>query len=207
LRTLPFVAVNRNRSTFRLIFFGAARNITVPGTGSVNDNPMSPLSRIVNPALSRIKYAVALRAIGQDFDRRNLKSFDIRCGGNEYFAQCGYQDPPSEMPVSINYTSKDLQDLDEAGMEHRGKVSTSTDFLNQIQILRTLGGYIDKIEGRLIRITNNERLGADSGLKIEYFNAEGERVLEARTSVAVYDLCVAMYKQRGRLTGTGGGIP
>lgn len=150
-----------------------------------------------------MKHAVALRAIGQDFDRRNLKSFDIQCEGNEYFAQCGYQDPPSEMPVSIHYTLKDLEDLDETGAEYRGNTSSSKDFFDQIQILRTLGGYIDKIEGHLIRITNNQPFGAESGFKIEYFDADGERVIEERTSQAVYDMCVAMYKQRGRLTGTG----
>ena len=156
--------------------------------------------------MHEMKYAVALRAIGQDFDRRNLKSFDIRYDRRGYLAQGGYQEPPAEMPVSIHYTLRDLRELDEAGKQSRGRVSSPRDFFDQAQILRTVGGYVDRLEGQLIRVTNNERLGAEIGFKLEYVNAEGERVLEARTGLAVYDLCVGMYKQRGRLTGTSGRI-
>jgi hypothetical protein len=51
--------------------------------------------------MAYVNYATALRCIGQDLDRRGLKSFDIRLRGEEYIAECGYQEPPSPTPVSI----------------------------------------------------------------------------------------------------------
>jgi hypothetical protein len=150
------------------------------------------------------KYATALRCIGQDLERRGLKSFDIRFERNEYMAYCGYQDPPSPTPVTIQYTSKDIQELDRAGEGKRGELSATKEFLNQIQIFRTIGGYLDKNEGQLVRLTNNHGIGKDSLFKVEYVTQDGERVVDDRAGTAIYDMCVTMYKQRGKLTGTGG---
>lgn len=148
-------------------------------------------------------YATALRCIGQDLERRGLKSFDIRFEGNEYLVHCGYQDPPSPMPVTIQYTVRDLKDLDRVGVEKRGAV-VSKEFLNQVQIFRTIGGYLDKNEARLVRMSNNDPKGTDSLFIVEYITQEGQRVVDDRAGAAIYDMCVTMYKQRGRMTGTGG---
>ena len=150
------------------------------------------------------KYATALRCIGQDLERRGLKSFDIRFERNEYVAYCGYQDPPSPTPVTIQYTFKDIQELDEAGEGQRSDLSATKEFLNQVQIFRTIGGYLDKNEGQLVRLTNNDGTGKDSLFKVEYVTQDGEQVVDDRAGTAIYDMCVTMYKQRGKLTGTGG---
>ena len=62
---------------------------------------------------------------------------------------------------------------------------------------------MDKNEWRLIRVTNNNA-GQKGSLVVEYLNKDGERVVDDRAGSAVYDMCVQMYKQRGKLTGTGG---
>jgi hypothetical protein len=164
---------------------------------------MSPVLKTRNADAASTKYATALRCIGEDLERRGLKSFDIRSEGNEYVARCGYQDPPSPTPVTIQYTFKDIQELDRAGEGKRGEPSASTEFLNHVQIFRTIGGYLDKNEGHLVRLTNNEVNGKDFLFKVEYVTQDGERVIDDREGAAIYDMCVRMYKQRGKLTGTG----
>ena len=154
--------------------------------------------------MPRINFATALRCIGQDLERRGIKCFDIRFEANEYIALCGYQDPLAATPVTIRYRAVDIADLDETGAEQQGKVAPAKEFLNQAQILRTMGGFLDKNEARLVRLTNNESAATEPSVKIEYISRDGERVLADRTGSALYDMCVAMYKQRGRLTGTGG---
>ena len=151
-----------------------------------------------------MKLAVALRSIAQDLERRNLKTFDIRAIRNEYIVEGGYQEPPAPTPVTVHYTAKDIDELDEAGETKRGETAAAKEFLNQVQIFRTIGGYLDKNEARLIRITNNDGHGKDANFKIEYVTREGEHIVEDRAGSTLYDMCVAMYKQRGRLTGTGG---
>jgi hypothetical protein len=165
---------------------------------------MSSASKKRNTGVASLKCASALRCIGQDLEQRGVKSFDIRLEGTAYVAQCGYQDPPSPMPVTIEYTSKDLQDLDRSGEGKRGETSSAKEFLNQVQIFRTIGNYIDKNEALLLRITNNDVTGSDSLFKVEYLTRDGERVVDDRAGAAIYDMCVTMYKQRGKMTGTEG---
>jgi hypothetical protein len=154
--------------------------------------------------MPRINFAMALRCIGQDLERRSIKCFDIRFEANEYVALCGYQEPPAATPVTIHYTLTDIADLDDAGAANQGMPMPSKEFLDHVQILRTVGGYLDKNEARLIRVTNNESAASEPSVKIEYMSREGERMTADRTGAALYDMCVAMYKQRGRSTGTEG---
>jgi hypothetical protein len=165
---------------------------------------MSRVPKTRNTSVASIKCATALRCIGQDLERRGLKSFDVRLEGTTYVAQCGYQDPPSPTPVTIEYTFKDLQDSDRSGEGKRGESSSAKEFLNQVQIFRAIGNYIDKNEALLLRITNNDATGKDSLFKVEYLTREGERVVDDRAGAAIYDMCVTMYKQRGKMTGTEG---
>ena len=153
--------------------------------------------------MPRINFAMALRCIGQDLERRAIKCFDIRFEANEYLALCGYQEPPAETPVTIRYRAVDLADIDDAGAAKQGQTAPPKEFLNLVQILRAIGGFLDKNEARLIRMTNNEPAAGEPSEKVEYLSRDGERVLADRTGSALYDMCVAMYKQRGRLTGTG----
>jgi hypothetical protein len=148
--------------------------------------------------MPRINYSTALRCIGQDLEIRGLKTFDIRADGDEYEVLAAYQEPPAPTPVAIRYSLADITDLDTCGEEHRGETLPAKEFLNFVQVLRTIGGYLDKNEARLIRISNNEAPVKDSTLRVEYETRDGERVIDDRAGTAIYDLCVMMYKQRGR---------
>jgi hypothetical protein len=152
--------------------------------------------------MGRVNYATALRCIGQDLERRGLKSFDIRFEGNEYVVECGYQEPPSPMPVSIKYTCADIAELDRIGESRRGGTPPAAEFINQAQIFRTIGGYLDKSESLLLRLANNDGTSKESLIRVEYLTRDGEHMLDDRAGSAIYDMCVQMYKQRGRLTGT-----
>jgi hypothetical protein len=151
-----------------------------------------------------MKLADALRCIAQDLERRGLKTFDIRLVRNEYVVEGGYQAPPGPTPVTVYYATKDLDEIDMAGESKRGEAAPAKEFLNHVQIFRTIGGYLDKNEARLVRISNNDGAAKDVNFRVEYVTREGEHIVEDRAGSALYDMCVAMYKQRGRLTGTGG---
>lgn len=154
--------------------------------------------------MSQFSYASALRCIGQDLDRRGIKSFDIRYEAKEFVATGGYQEPPAPTPVTIHYSPGDLDDIDRAYAERRDNAGPGKEFLNIVQILRSVGGYLDRLEARLIRLTNNELPAGEPAVKVEYITREGEQVCADRAGSELYDMCVAMYKQRGKLTGTGG---
>jgi len=147
-----------------------------------------------------------LRCIGQDLLRRGLKSFDIRREGDHYVVLGGDEAPPASPSLTIPYTLAEIRELDAQGPEQRGQPAPAGDFINLMQILRTVGGYLDKLEARFVRFTNAESGGSEPLFRLEYETADGERKVEEHSSATLYDICVAMYKRRGRLTGTGGRI-
>jgi hypothetical protein len=151
-----------------------------------------------------VNYAFTLRCIAQDLERRGLKTFDIRSQGKGYVVECGYQEPPSPTPVSLRYDINDIEELDKAGEAQRGERVRAQEFINQGQIFRTIGAYLDKNDARLLRLTNNDGNTKDSLFSVEYISCDGEHVVDNHAGAAIYDMCVQMYKQRGKLTGTGG---
>jgi hypothetical protein len=144
-------------------------------------------------------YSEILRVIGQDLEIRGIKAFDIRDEGERVFVQCGYQAPPAATPLTLYYTPRDIEELKPQGAEKRGQSSTSGDFFTLSQTLRAIGGYVDQKKARLIRLSNNDCPGADAVFRIEYETRERERIVEDRSGSAIYDLCVNMYKRRGKL--------
>jgi hypothetical protein len=164
---------------------------------------VSDRSGYIDRIMPRLDYATTLRCIAQVLEMRGLRTFDIQLQGMDYLVQCGYQNPPAPMPVTLKYTPKDIKELDLAGEKKRGVASPEKEFLNLVQVFRTIGGYLDKNEARLIRLCNSESPDNDPSFRVEYETRERERVVDDRVGSAIYDMCVTMYKQRGRMTGTG----
>ena len=144
-------------------------------------------------------YSEILRVIGQDLEIRGIKAFDIRDEGERVFVQCGYQAPPAATPVTLYYTPRDIEELKPQGAEKRGQSSKPEDFFTISQTLRAIGGYVDQKKARFLRLSNNDCPGADVVFRIEYETRERERLVEDRSGSGIYDLCVNMYKRRGRL--------
>lgn len=148
--------------------------------------------------VAAVSYSEILRVIGQDLESRSIKAFDIRNEGEKIFVQCGYQDPPASTPVTLYYTPRDIKELRLQGEENRGQATEQRDFFTLSQTLRAIGGHVDQQKARLIRLSNNDFPGADAIFRIEYETADGERQVDDRSGSATYDLCVNMYKRRGK---------
>ena len=148
--------------------------------------------------MSAIAWSKALRAIGQDLEARGIKTFVIRCEADLYVVEAGYQSPPALTPITLYYTLDDIEQLDREGREENKCNSAAKDFLSLSQILRAIGTYLSRKGARLLSVSNNALTGAMPVVKIEYETAQGERVVDDRTGSAIYDLCVSIYKLRGR---------
>lgn len=144
-------------------------------------------------------YSEILRVIGQDLETRDIKAFDIRDDGKRILVRCGYQAPPAETPVTLYYSAKEIEELKPESTEKRGHSSKPEDFFTLSQTLRAIGGYVDQKKARFLRLSNNDCPNADVVFRIEYETRERERVVEDRSGSAIYDLCVTMYKRRGKV--------
>jgi hypothetical protein len=148
--------------------------------------------------LPAISYSEILRIIGQDLEVRGIKALDIEDQGERILVQCGYQVPPAETPVTLYYTLGDIKELRLEGEEKRGQAAEQRDFFTLSQTLRAIGGHVDQKKARFVRLSNNGFYGADVFFRIEYETRDGERMVVDLSGSAIYDLCVTMYKRRGK---------
>jgi len=148
--------------------------------------------------MSAITWSEALGVIGQDLEARGIKTFVIRCEADVYVVEAGYQSPPAPTPVTLYYTLDDIEQLDREGREADNCNSAVKDFLSLSQILRAIGCYVSKKGARSLTVSNNALTGTMPVIKIEYETAQGERIVDDRTGAAIYDMCVSIYKLRGR---------
>jgi hypothetical protein len=153
-----------------------------------------------------VKNSSILRTIGQDLESRDIKAFIISREGNRFNIKGSYQKPPSPTPISLEYSSTEVAELDLERGKKREESSPNADFFTLAQTLRAIGGYIDRKGGRLLRVSNNEPNGSEAFYRIEYESAEGERVVEDRNGAGIYDICVTMYKLRGKAMDRGTAI-
>ena len=148
--------------------------------------------------MSAIGWSEDLRAIGQDLEARGIKTVVIRCEADLCVVEAGYQAPPAPTPVTLYYTLDDIEQLDREGREADNCNSVVKEFLSLSQILRAIGSYVGRRGARLLSVSNNALTGTMPVVKIEYETAQGERVVDDRTGSAIYDMCVSIYKLRGR---------
>jgi hypothetical protein len=148
----------------------------------------------------RFNYSHILRVIGDDLERRDLKTFEIRNREDRYLVRCGYQSPPAVIPLTLEYGLNEIEELNLRGEESRSDAPQSLDFCKLSQTLRTIGGYLDQKKASLLRISNNDSPGTEPIFRIEYQTADGNLFVDDRSTAALYDIGVHLYKQRGKLT-------
>ena|SRR2546426_9049483 len=136
------------------------------------------------------KYGRALRIIGQNLEGLPVKVFDIKNEGKNYVVK-GYGG--AFQPVELQYTAADIEHVDRQRREMRNNASGMPDFRSLSQILRAVGDYIERKDGRLLGISRQS--GAVPLFTIQYEMAQ-HRHKEEYLASDLYDLCVRMYKQR-----------
>lgn len=150
-------------------------------------------------AFRSISYAGTLHAVGLVLEMRDLKSFDLQCDNIELLLKCGYQKPPCSTTVDLRYSIDELESLERENLRKRDDRRKVVDFLSLAEVLRGLGSYVDKKQGRLIRISNNSAKIAAGSVKLEYEAYDGARREETFALSSIYDICVRMDKDRSEI--------
>jgi hypothetical protein len=142
----------------------------------------------------------ALRTIGHHLDLRGMKTFVIRCGADLFAVDAGYQSPPATTPVTLHYTSDDIEQLDRKAQERNDDVPAVRDFLSLSQILWAIGTYVTSKGARLLIVSNTASTEKMPVVTIEYETFQGDRVIDDLKGSAIYELCISIYKLRGTST-------
>lgn len=152
--------------------------------------------------MSEVNYSIALRCIGQDLERRGLKTFAIKRDGSHFVV---FPSDPKAAAERIRYTPADIEIMDRCGETGRGN-QASQEFLHRAQMLRAIGDYLDKYGSTLISITYNDLEHTKSPFRVEYITREGERLIDERPDAAIFDECVLMFQKRSQMAGPRSGV-
>jgi hypothetical protein len=131
-----------------------------------------------------LKFAAALRAIGEDLAAECLLSLEIGVEHGVYIVRGTRAVKPGDAKSAQferRYTVDDVAGLDRRGREQQTSAVRTPDSGVLAEALRIAGGVVDEKHGRLVRLVKEERK-----IVFEYVDASGERRREERFGITMH---------------------
>ena len=148
--------------------------------------------------LFAIKYARALRCIGQALQSQNTEVFELKTGADTFVVQYGDPNPPHTEIVELQFSLDNIKILEREGETRRRQAKAEFRFDTVPEILRAVGEYVDNQRGQLRRLSNC--CLSDGNLEVEYETRAGEIRSETLPMSFIREAAVRMYKRRTRLS-------
>jgi hypothetical protein len=148
--------------------------------------------------LVKMRYASILRCIGQSVEGMELKSIEIKTRGDDFIVQAWHRGTSMTVDVEKHYSPEDLRKLDAEGRKKRKPSAGPPSLLSLSLILRFAGNYIDRIGGRLLRVSWQDQSDKIQSVTVQWTAPPGPETKESRTSI-VEELCLHIYKQRKKI--------
>ena len=148
---------------------------------------------------SKLRYSLALRSIGQNIESIDLKAVELKTQGDSYLVQGWSKGIMASMNLDKLYTIEDIKRLDLGGYKKRSAESEPPNLLSLSQVLRLAGSYVDRIRGRLLRVSWQDQSDKIQSVTIQYEAFGNERSEDSQFAV-VEELCIHVYKQRKRVS-------
>jgi len=156
----------------------------------------SPATIQAGPA--KMRYSSILRCIGQSLEGMELKSVDIKSHGDDFLVQGWNRGPSMAMDLEKHYSRDDLRKLDAEGRQKRKPFVEPPDLLSLSQILRLAGNYVDRMRGRLLRVSWQDQSDKIQSITVQW-QAQPSGEAGAETLAIVDELCMHIYKQRKKM--------
>jgi hypothetical protein len=146
-------------------------------------------------------YSYALRCIGQNLEGKDLKSLELKTQGDQFIIQGWSKNASNTMDVLKRYAPNDIRKLDEEGRAHRAIASRPSNLLSLSQVLRFCGSYVDRLGGRLTRVSWQDQTDKIQSITIQFEPCEEGRSTRGDPKVTmIEELCIHVYKQRKKIT-------
>lgn len=160
------------------------------------------------------RYARILRAIARQLEGLSVRDFDLELDGDIYVVRGDMklsetrrirdafrsvcknwkkrtQGANHSSSSELTFSQKDIDRLEEEGKALRSDRQGPLKPHSLPQLLRTVGWYVDKNNGRLFRLTKKDDLVA-----VWYTGPVGSERMETFTLLNLYDVWVRLYKRR-----------
>ena len=143
-----------------------------------------------------LTYGQALRAIGQDLQGHGALAYEINVSDAEYRVQCDCDLPPPGNLLSLSYTSRILEQIDFMGKLKRTGVASVNSPESLPDTLRSVGAYVDRENGRILRIANYEFLGPEIAYRVQFALPDGSRVENTLSKPALDEITKSLRQKR-----------
>jgi hypothetical protein len=142
------------------------------------------------------RYASILRCVGQSLESMQLKALEIKTHGDDLVVQVWSRGTSMAMDLEKVYSPEDIRSLEAEGRAKRTAFTAPPDLLSLSQVLRLAGNYVDRMAGRLLRVS-----WQDQSEKIQSITVQWEQRREPGESglTTVEELCIHVYKQRKKI--------
>ena len=155
---------------------------------------------VTQPAHGKMRYAAILRCLGQTLEGRQLKAVEVRTHGNDFIVQAWQRGTSMALDSENHYTPDDVRKLDQEGRAKRNPNNgPPRDLLSLSQILRLAGNYVDRVEGRLLRVSWQDQSDKIQSITMQWEAFQPDRVAGDSQMANVEELCIHIYKRHKKI--------
>lgn len=148
----------------------------------------------------RLRYSHVLRCIGYSLESMDLKAIEVKTHGENYIVQIWNKGTSVAMDAEKHYTPAAIKQLEIEGRASRKAFAGPPNLLSLSQILRFAGNYVDRMRGRLLRVSWQDQSDKIQSITIQYEPFSRDRGEQDEAQVATLEeLCVHVYKQRKKI--------
>jgi len=152
------------------------------------------------PRARNLRYAHILRCIGQSLETADLKALELKTRGDIYLIQGSNRGVPVCKEVDSQFTLNDIRKLEIEGLAQKKPFSEPPNLLSLSQVLRLAGNYVDRMRGRLIRVSWQDQSDRIQSVTIQYEPFPAERSEQGESQITtIEELCIHVYKQRKKI--------
>lgn len=153
----------------------------------------------VESAPVKMRYSSILRCLGQSLEALDLKAVEIKTHGDDFIVQAWNRGTSMAMDLEKHYSTEDLRNLDADGRERRKAFAGPPNLLSLSQVLRLSGNYVDRMRGRLLRVSWQDQSDKIQSVTVQWEqNQSGDGASESQPAT-IEELCIHIYKQRKKI--------
>ena len=154
---------------------------------------------VTETAPARMRYASVLRCLGQTLDGMTLKAVEVKTHGDDFVVQAWKRGTSMMMDVEKHYTPDEVRNIDTAARAERKPFAGPPDLLSISQILRLAGNYVDRMRGRLLRVSWQDQSDKIQSVTLQWETPQPGRATVDSQLANVEELCIHIYKQRKKI--------
>ena len=147
----------------------------------------------------KMRYSAILRCIGQSLEAMQLKALEIKTHGDDLVVQAWNRGASMAMDLEKVYAPDDVSALEAEGRAKRKAFAGPPDLLSLSQILRLAGNYVDRMGGRLLRVSWQDQSEKIQSITVQWEPAQPGRKPGEAPLATIEELCIHVYKQRKKI--------